>query len=544
MGKDHPTALITAARSGDRQAKDRLVSACLPLLYNVVGRALDGHADVDDVVQETVLRMLRGLPGLRSPQSFRSWLVAIAMNEIRTHWRDKQSGAVPADRLEAAYELPDPRADFVEVTILELGLTGQRRQVAEATRWLEKDDRALLSLWWLEAAGHLSRSEVSAALELTPQHTAVRVQRMKAQLEAARIVVSALTAEPPCVLLEDIAAGWDGVPSALWRKRLARHARDCTVCSGLSSGLVPAEGLLVGLALIPVAAIAGAEATPEILAAAARLQVPASGEAGAATAAGRAERRRVQSRRRRRNSTIAAVVAVAALGSGGTAVHLYTDGDGQDATTVTADAPASRSEVSLPASPPPAPTPSVSASASASAPASPSASASPSPSRTPKAKPKKSTPAPPAPTSAPPAPKPPKPKPKPAPPAPSGMAEQVTALVNSERAKEGCGPVSVNAQLNTAAQRHSADMAANDYFSHTSQDGREPDDRITAAGYQWITYGENIAKGQRTPAEVMQAWMDSPGHRANILNCAFKEIGMGKQESGGGPLWTQVFGDS
>lgn len=128
MGKDHPTVLIAAAQGGDQQAKDQLVSAYLPLLYNVVGRALDGHADVDDVVQETVLRMLRSLPELRDPERFRSWLVAIAMNEIRTHWRERQSGALPADRLEAAYDLPDPRADFVEVTILELGLTGQRRQ--------------------------------------------------------------------------------------------------------------------------------------------------------------------------------------------------------------------------------------------------------------------------------------------------------------------------------------------------------------------------------------------------------------------------------
>lgn len=205
MGKDHPTVLIAAAQGGDQQAKDQLVSAYLPLLYNVVGRALDGHADVDDVVQETVLRMLRGLPELRDPERFRSWLVAIAMNEIRTHWRERQSGAIPADRLDAAYDLPDPRADFVELTILELGLTGQRRQVAEATRWLDEDDRALLSLWWLETAGHLSRTEVAAALELSPQHTAVRVQRMKAQLEAARVVVGALAAEPPCVLLEDIA---------------------------------------------------------------------------------------------------------------------------------------------------------------------------------------------------------------------------------------------------------------------------------------------------------------------------------------------------
>ncbi|MFE7450390.1 sigma-70 family RNA polymerase sigma factor [Streptomyces griseus] len=532
MGKDHPTALITAAQGGDQQAKDQLVSAYLPLLYNVVGRALDGHADVDDVVQETVLRMLRGLPELRDPERFRSWLVAIAMNEIRTHWRDRQSGAIPADRLDTAYDLPDPRADFVEVTILELGLTGQRRQVAEATRWLDEDDRALLSLWWLETAGHLSRAEVAAALELSPQHTAVRVQRMKAQLEAARVVVGELAAEPPCVLLEDIAAGWDGVPSALWRKRLARHARECTVCSGYRSGLVPAEGLLVGLALVPVAA-AGAGAAPELLTTAAHLQAPGPDPHGAG--AGRAERRRVQARRRRRNSAIAAVVAVAALGTGGTAVHLYTDGDGPDATTVTADAPAPRSQAPTSASP----TSSPSLSPTPTSSPSPSASPSPSPSRTPKAKPKTSTPAPPAPTTAPaPDPDP----PAPAPPAPAGTAGQVTDLVNAERAKEGCGPVTVNDQLNTAAQRHSADMEANDYFSHTSQDGRDPGDRITAAGYRWSTYGENIAKGQQTPADVMRSWMDSPGHRANILNCSFKEIGVGKQNSGGGPVWTQVFG--
>ncbi|PCG87330.1 RNA polymerase [Streptomyces sp. WZ.A104] len=567
MGKDLPTALISAARSGDQQAKDRLVAAYLPLLYNVVGRALDGHADVDDVVQETVLRMLRGLPELRDPERFRSWLVAIAMNEIRQNWRERQSGAMPADRLDDAYDLPDPRADFVELTILELGLTGQRRQVAEATRWLDEDDRALLSLWWLETAGHLSRAEVAAALELTPQHTAVRVQRMKAQLEAARVVVGALAADPPCVLLEDLVAGWDGVPSALWRKRLARHARECTVCSGHGSGLVPAEGLLVGLALVPVAAAAGAGAAPELLAAAglaplgqfptggvptldqhatagatapelvattAHLRVPDADAHADALGAGRAERRRVQARRRRRNSAIAAVVAVAALGTGGAAVHLYTDGEDRDATTVTADAPAPRTEVPTSAAASP------SASASPSPSASPSASTSPSPSRTPKAKPTKSTPPPPAPSSAPRAPKPTQPAPAPA--APAGTAAQVTELVNAERAKAGCGPVSVNELLNTAAQRHSADMAARDYFSHTSPDGTDPGDRITAAGYRWSTYGENIAKGQRTPADVMKAWMNSPGHRANILNCSFKEIGVGKQESGDGPVWTQKFG--
>ncbi|CAM5232333.1 hypothetical protein SHIRM173S_13352 [Streptomyces hirsutus] len=67
-------------------------------------------------------------------------------------------------------------------------------------------------------------------------------------------MVRALSAQPRCVLLDDITEAWDGVPSALWRKRIARHARDCTVCAGFQSGLVPAEGLLVGLGLVPVAA--------------------------------------------------------------------------------------------------------------------------------------------------------------------------------------------------------------------------------------------------------------------------------------------------
>ncbi|NDZ64269.1 sigma-70 family RNA polymerase sigma factor [Streptomyces cyaneofuscatus] len=536
MGKDHGTALIAAARNGDQEAKDRLVAAYLPLLYNVVGRALNGHADVDDVVQETVLRMLRSLPELRDPERFRSWLVAIAMNEIRRHWREGQSGTVSAGRLDDALDLADPRADFVELTILRLGLTGQRRQVAEATRWLDEDDRALLSLWWLETAGQLSRAEVAAALELSAQHTAVRVQRMKAQLEAARVVVGALAADPPCVLLEDILAGWDGVPSALWRKRLARHARECTVCSGHGSGLVPAEGLLVGLALVPVAGAAGAAVAPELLTTAAHLTVDS------AAGAGRAERRRGQVRRRRRNSAIAAVVAVAALGTGGAAVHLYTDGEERDATTLSAGVPTDGA--TLPTSAAPSPTrtaPSPSASASS---ASPSASASPSksPSRKPKPKPSptKST-RPPAPSTSAPAPKPP-PPPAPAPAAPASEGGQVLQIVNTERAKEGCGPVTSNDLLATAAQRHSADMASRDYFSHTSPDGTDPGDRITAAGYRWSTYGENIAKGQRTPADVMRAWMDSPGHRANILNCSFKEMGIGKVDSGGGPVWTQKFG--
>ncbi|WP_328899060.1 sigma-70 family RNA polymerase sigma factor [Streptomyces sp. NBC_00441] len=529
MGQDRERALIKAARAGDPDAKDRLVASCLPLLYNIVGRALNGHADVDDVVQETVLRMLRALPGLRNPESFRSWLVAIAMNEIRGHWRDRQSAAIPVEPLATGHDRVDPTADFVDVTILRLGLSGQRRQVAEATRWVDEDDRALLSLWWLEAAGQLTRAEVAAAMSLSPEHTAVRVQRMKAQLDTARVVVGALAAQPRCILLDDILIGWAGAPSPLWRKRIARHARGCTVCSGFGSGLVPAEGLLVGLALVPLA-VAGAGRAPRLT------EVAAGTPLDAPARPGRAALRRNQARRRRRNAVVASVLAVGVLGAGGAAVHLSTDDDGGDEVSV-ATAPEADGSVTA------------AASAEASAPATPSASpshsaGSPSPSATKKkdrAKPKKTPPA----TTRPPATKSPSAtRPAPDRPAPSPLsdAEQVLALVNTERAKEGCSPVTGDDELTTAAQRHSEDMAAHDYFSHTSQDGSGPGERITAAGYRWSTYGENIAKGQRTPADVMNSWMNSPGHRANILNCSFKELGVGIQDSPGGIVWTQDFG--
>ncbi|WP_251054932.1 CAP domain-containing protein, partial [Streptomyces sp. ISL-66] len=177
--------------------------------------------------------------------------------------------------------------------------------------------------------------------------------------------------------------------------------------------------------------------------------------------------------------------------------------------------------------------------------ASPSESASPSPS--PSATPSPTPPPTPTPTptpSAKPTPKstPPKP-PAPAPaPAGGGQAAQVIALVNSERAAAGCGPLKEDAQLRTAAQGHSDDMASRDFFSHTNPDGADPGKRTTAAGYRWSTYGENIAKGQQTPQQVMDSWMKSQGHRENILNCSFKDIGVGIHQGPGGPWWTQNFG--
>ena len=117
-------------------------------------------------------------------------------------------------------------------------------------------------------------------------------------------------------------------------------------------------------------------------------------------------------------------------------------------------------------------------------------------------------------------------------------------LTNQQRTAAGCGPLTANSNLTSAAQGHSDDMAQNDYFDHNSPNGDTPWDRINAAGYTgWTSAGENIAEGQPTPQAVMNAWMHSEGHRANILNCAFNDMGVGYAVSeDGDPYWTQDFG--
>ncbi|MEV5505191.1 sigma-70 family RNA polymerase sigma factor [Streptomyces orinoci] len=559
-------ALIEAARAGDTAAQDELVTACMPLVYNIVGRALNGHADVDDVVQETMLRVVNGLRELRDPASFRSWLVAITTNQIRGHWRAQRPETPVSELPETVAEVPDPAGDFVSLTIVRLGLQGQRREVVEATRWLDPGERETLSLWWLEAAGELTRAEVAAALELTPQHTAVRVQRTKAQLDTARGVVRALSVTPRCQELASLLAPWDGVPSALWRKRIARHARTCGQCGGAWSALVPAEGLLVGFGLVPVTAallewwrsgavlhtqsmaaqsmaatqsmpvtqsIPGASSTP------AGQSIPSASAAPSASSASHAKGRgRRRARPGNRKGALAAGTAVAVLAAVAGGVYLFNGSQdrevrGQSATD--AGQVRALNDRTIPAtSPSPSATVRPSASPSAKPKPSPSASRTAKPSATPTTE----APEPSATTE--------RPAPKPVAPtvddASGSLAEQVIALVNAERAKVGCSPVRNNSQLAAAAQRHSDDMAARNFFDHTNPDGQGPGERITAAGYQWSTYGENIAYGQQTPASVMDSWMHSSGHRANILNCSFKDLGVGVNQAPGGPRWTQDFG--
>jgi uncharacterized protein YkwD len=131
----------------------------------------------------------------------------------------------------------------------------------------------------------------------------------------------------------------------------------------------------------------------------------------------------------------------------------------------------------------------------------------------------------------------PKPKKKPAARGPVGA---VVAATNAERAEAGCDPVRLDSRLSAAAQGHASDMAANDYFSHTDQDGGDSSDRMHDAGFSGSRTGENIAYGQETGAEVVATWMDSSGHRHNILNCAYDRIGVGYDARG--DYWVQDFG--
>ena len=243
-------SLVVAAQAGDRRALDELVMAYLPLVYTVVRRAVGGTEDADDVVQETMLRALRELRTLRTPESFRPWLITIATRQVSTHLHRRR---LHAERTATLDEVLDPPGGDAEgLALLRAELSGQRRQAVQARSWLDPDDRALLSLWWLETAGQLTRTELAAALATTVAHAGVRVQRMRIQLELSRSLIAALDANPRCAELDAVLEDWNGVPSPLWRKRITRHTRSCPICIRRAGDLVPPERLMAGFALLPV----------------------------------------------------------------------------------------------------------------------------------------------------------------------------------------------------------------------------------------------------------------------------------------------------
>lgn len=128
------------------------------------------------------------------------------------------------------------------------------------------------------------------------------------------------------------------------------------------------------------------------------------------------------------------------------------------------------------------------------------------------------------------------------PPKPQRTATQVVFdLVNAERARAGLAPFIADARLDLAAQRHSEDQAAHGTMSHTGSDGSDMGQRIERAGFPWRRAAENVAYGYRTPADVVAGWMNSAGHRTNILS-ANTHLGVGLAYSADGtPYWTQDF---
>ncbi|TDU75473.1 sigma-70 family RNA polymerase sigma factor [Streptomyces sp. KS 21] len=284
---DH-AELVVAAQAGDDRAREKLIAAYLPLLYNIVARALSGHADVDDVVQETLLRVVRDLPALRAPESFRSWLVAITLRQINTHWHRRRTLDDRITVIDEALEVPHVGGALEDVTILRLHMSDERRHAVEAGRWLDPDHRVLLSLWWQECAGLLSRQDIADAMGLSVAHTGVRLQRMREQLELSRTIVTALEADPRCPRLTETVVGWDGLRTSVWRKRIARHTRDCPTCTVTTTERVPAELLLLSLAplAVPAALVAALTAKGLLSGTAASTAGPATAHVAASAATG------------------------------------------------------------------------------------------------------------------------------------------------------------------------------------------------------------------------------------------------------------------
>lgn len=121
----------------------------------------------------------------------------------------------------------------------------------------------------------------------------------------------------------------------------------------------------------------------------------------------------------------------------------------------------------------------------------------------------------------------------------NAFEQKVVELTNNERVERGLNPLEIDNTLSKMAREKSRDMSANNYFSHTSPNYGSPFDMMKSWGITYNSAGENIARGQSTPEEVVNAWMNSEGHRANILSPKYTHIGVGYIEDG--DFWTQEF---
>jgi uncharacterized protein YkwD len=122
------------------------------------------------------------------------------------------------------------------------------------------------------------------------------------------------------------------------------------------------------------------------------------------------------------------------------------------------------------------------------------------------------------------------------------VQQQALTLVNENRRRGGCDNLTVDRRLIVAANRHASEMARRGYFAHEDSRGERAGERVQDAGYKWSRYGENIARGQDSVAEVVDGWMKSPEHRENIMDCGLREVGVGLAfSSDRTPYWVQDF---
>ena len=125
--------------------------------------------------------------------------------------------------------------------------------------------------------------------------------------------------------------------------------------------------------------------------------------------------------------------------------------------------------------------------------------------------------------------------------APAPAPTTFAGMLNAVRADNGSAPVSFDARLGRAAQVHANDMLAMGRMTHTGSDGSNAGQRITRQGYNWRTWGENVARGYQTEASVLNGWVNSPGHQANNINPNFEDFGLAKAGSGSQLYWALVF---
>jgi hypothetical protein len=232
---ERDTWLAGLARAGNGRARDELLASHWRLLYHIVGCGLLDQADVDHALSALAERLRHTAP---DSEPVRGWFAAEARRLVRSRRRPGRAGS--------------DGPDFVATAVAGLGLTGQAQHLVEALRWLAPHDRDTFALWWLAETGELTAAEVEAASGHSPSEADDRVRRMAPRLDAARLVVAALAAEPVCGDLALLAGGTARHPQPHRRSRVAAHVSECARCV---TELEPIGPLLGSLGLVPAPAV-------------------------------------------------------------------------------------------------------------------------------------------------------------------------------------------------------------------------------------------------------------------------------------------------